>query len=99
MGLKVFLVDVDESTGQVTPNRILECIKKNKLKKISALVVMFHGGFPENIKKIHDIKKRYNFFIIEDACHALGAEYEFKKNFLKLAHVNMQMFLLFLCTH
>ena len=84
MGLKVFLVDVDESTGQVTPNRILECIKKNKLKKISALVVMFHGGFPENIKKIHDIKKRYNFFIIEDACHALGAEYEFKKKFFKI---------------
>ena len=30
IGLKVFLVDVDEFTGQVTPNKVLECIKKNK---------------------------------------------------------------------
>ena len=84
IGLKIFLVDVDEFTGQVSPNKILECIKKNKLKKISAVVVMFHGGYPENIKKIHDIKKKYNFFIIEDACHALGAEYKFKDKFFKV---------------
>jgi|TARA_B110000037_G_C17083528_1_gene490984 dTDP-4-amino-4,6-dideoxygalactose transaminase len=84
IGLKVFLVDVDEFTGQVTPNKILECIKKNKLKKINALVVMFHGGYPQNVKKLHDIKKKYNFFIIEDACHALGAEYKYKNKFFKV---------------
>ena len=28
MQLKVYLVDVDEYTGQITPNKILECIKK-----------------------------------------------------------------------
>jgi dTDP-4-amino-4,6-dideoxygalactose transaminase len=84
IGLKIFLVDVDEFTGQVTPNKILECIKKNKLKKISALVVMFHGGYPENVKKLNDIKKKYNFFIIEDACHALGAEYKYKNKFFKI---------------
>jgi len=84
MGLKVYLVDVDELNGQITPNKILECIEKNNLKKINALIVMFHGGYPENIKKFYDIKQKYKFFIIEDACHALGAEYKFKKNFFKI---------------
>ena len=28
MQLKVFLIDVDEYTGQVTPNTVLDCIKK-----------------------------------------------------------------------
>ena len=84
MGLKIFLVDVDEFTGQITPAKIIECIKKNKLKKINALVVMFHGGYPENIKKFHDIKKNFNFFIIEDSCHALGAEYKFKNKYFKI---------------
>ena len=84
IGLKVFLVDVDEFTGQVTPNKVLECIKKNKLKKIQALLVMFHGGYPENIKKLYDIKKRYNFYIIEDACHALGAKYKYKNKLFKI---------------
>ena len=82
--LKVYLVDVDEYTGQITPNKILECIKKNKLKKIKALILMYHGGFPENPKEFYDLKKKYKFFIIEDACHALGSEYNFKGNYFKV---------------
>ena len=84
MQLKVCLVDVDEYTGQITPNKILECIKKNKLKKIKALITMFHGGYPENIKKFYDIKKKYKFFLIEDACHALGAAYKYKDKLTKV---------------
>ena len=84
MQLKIYLVDVDEFTGQVTPNKILDCIKKNKLKKIKALVVMYNGGFPENSKNFFNLKKKYNFFIIEDACHALGSKYKFKKNFINI---------------
>ena len=30
------LVDVDENTGQITPNNVLDCIKKHKLKKIKS---------------------------------------------------------------
>lgn len=84
LGLKVFLIDVDEYTGQITPMKIKECIKKNKLKKISALIVMFHGGYPENVKKFYELKKKYNFRIIEDACHALGAEYKINNTFFKV---------------
>ena len=84
MQLKIYLVDVDEITGQITPEKVLECIKKFNLKKIKALILMHHGGYPGNLKKFYDIKKKYNFFIIEDACHALGSEYKYKKTFLKV---------------
>ena len=84
MQLKVYLIDVDEYTGQVTPNTVLDCIKKNKLKKIKALVVMYNGGYPEYSKKFYDIKKKYSFFIIEDACHALGSEYKYKNKLFKI---------------
>ena len=30
MQLKIYLVDVDEITGQITPSTVLECIKKYK---------------------------------------------------------------------
>ena len=63
--LKVYLVDVDEYTGQITPNKILECIKKNKLKKIKALISMYHGGFPENPKEFYDLKKNINFLLLK----------------------------------
>ncbi len=84
MKLKIYLVDVDEFTGQITPKKVLECIKKNKLKKIKALFVMFLGGYPEYSEKFYEIKKKYNFYIIEDACHALGSEYESKKKLFKV---------------
>ncbi len=84
MQLKVYLVDVDEYTGQVTPNMIFKCIKKNKIKKINALIVMYNGGYPECSKEIYEIKKKYNFFLIEDACHALGSEYKYKNKYVKI---------------
>lgn len=84
MQLKIHLVDVDENNGQITPYTLLDCIKKNKLKKIKALIVMYHGGYPENLKKFYDIKKKYNFKIIEDACHALGAKYQYNNKFYRV---------------
>ena len=84
MQLRVYLVDVDEHTGQITPSKVIECIKKNKLKKIKALILMFHGGYPEYSKKFYDLKKKYSFLIIEDACHALGSEYKWKNRQYKI---------------
>ncbi|MBC8296440.1 MAG: aminotransferase class I/II-fold pyridoxal phosphate-dependent enzyme [Pelagibacterales bacterium] len=81
MDIKIIYSDVDINTGQITPAAIEECIKKNTLKKIKAIVTMPLGGFPENIEQFYKIKKKYNCFLIEDACHALGARYKFKNKF------------------
>lgn len=82
MGLKVYFADVDEFTGQMTPLSLLNCIKKNKLKKIKAVLTMCLGGFPENNLEFYKIKKKFKFFLIEDACHAFGSQYNFnKKNY------------------
>ena len=78
MNAKIFLADVDPFTGQMTPKTLLECIKKNKLKKIKAIITMYLGGYPENIIEFYNIKKKFNCYLIEDACHALGAKYKFK---------------------
>lgn len=78
---KIYLTDVDHATGQMTPNNLIECIKKNNLKKIKAVITMYLGGSPENIGKFYLLKKKYNFFWIEDACHAFGSSYFYKKNY------------------
>jgi dTDP-4-amino-4,6-dideoxygalactose transaminase len=78
MNAKIFLADVDPLTGQMTPKTLLECIKNNKLKKIKAIVTMYLGGYPENVIEFYNIKKRFNCYLIEDACHAFGARYKFE---------------------
>ncbi len=72
---KIFIADVDENTGQMTPSGLLNCIKKNKLKKIDLVVTMYNGGCPLNAKEFFKLKKKFKFKILEDACHALGANY------------------------
>lgn len=84
LNLKVFLVDVDSITGQITPKNVLNCIKQNKIRNIRVLIHMHHGGYPQNIQEFFRLKKRYNFFIIEDACHALGSEYKNGSKFFKI---------------
>ena len=81
LGAKIFLADVDPLTGQMTPKSLTECIQKNKIKKIKAIVTMYLGGYPENIVEFYNIKKKYKCFLIEDACHAFGAKYKFKNFF------------------
>lgn len=81
---KILLADVDPHTGQMTPKTLMECIKKNKIRKIKAVITMYLGGYPENICEFYKIKKKYNFYLIEDACHALGAKYLSGKKYLSV---------------
>ena len=36
---------------------------------------MYLGWNPDNIKNFYYLKKKYNFYLLEDACHALGSSY------------------------
>ena len=74
---KIYFADIDPVTSQMTPRDLENCIK-NKLKKIKAVVCMYNGGEPNNYKQFFKLKK-YKFYLIEDACHALGAKYSIKK--------------------
>ncbi len=83
-GATIFLTDVDPLTGQMTPQNLIDCIKKNKIKKIKAVVTMYLGGYPENITEFFNLKKKYSFYLIEDACHAFGASYKYKNKKFKI---------------
>lgn len=84
LGAKIYLTDVNPKTGQMEPKHIFECIKKHKISKIKAIIVMYNGGYPENASKFISLKKNYACYIIEDACHALGASYMIKKKHYKI---------------
>ena len=50
--------------------------KKLKQKKKPKVVIPVHlAGYPCDLKRIHSLKKRYNFKILEDASHAFGSYY------------------------
>ena len=83
-GANVFLADVNKYTGQMSPDDVIACCKKNKLRKVKVVLTMYNGGYPQNAEKFFALKKKLGCFIVEDACHALGAKYKLRENFFKI---------------
>ena len=54
-------------------------IGKKITKKTKAILVMHYGGYPCDMKSIMGIARRHSLFVVEDAAHAPGAEYQGKK--------------------
>ena len=69
-GTPVF-ADIQPDTVTIDPQEI----KKKITKRTKAIIPVHFSGHPCDLREIKDIAKRYNLIIIEDACHALGAEY------------------------
>jgi len=73
-GRPVF-ADVQEGTVNIDPKEI----EKRINKKTKAIIPVHFAGHPADLREIHAIAKKHNLLIIEDAAHALGAEYRGSK--------------------
>jgi len=77
-GAKVDFVDIDPLTGnlcsQALEKKLLDAERSGKLPHI---VIPVHlGGQPCDMAAIKILADRFNFRIIEDASHAIGAKYQ-----------------------
>ena len=76
-GAKVDFVDINPSTGLMSTeyleNKLITAKKENKLPKI--LIVVHLAGTSCEMESINKLSKKYGFYIIEDASHALGGKY------------------------
>ena len=80
-GAKVDFVDIDKKTYNISLKKLEEKLKiakkKNKLPKI--LISVHFGGQSTDQHEIWKLSKKYNFSIIEDASHSLGAKHRGRK--------------------
>ena len=76
IGAKPVFLDADVITGNANCDQLEKAYKKGKTKA----VMMAHAlGNPFNLSKILEFCRKYNLWLIEDTCDALGAEYDGKK--------------------
>jgi len=69
-GIPVF-ADIEEDCANISPDRIKEKVNRHT----KALIPVHFSGLPCEMKTIYEIAKKNDLVIIEDAAHALGAEY------------------------
>ncbi|HLC96364.1 MAG TPA: UDP-4-amino-4,6-dideoxy-N-acetyl-beta-L-altrosamine transaminase [Candidatus Nanoarchaeia archaeon] len=71
---KPVFVDVN-GDGLIDESKIEEKISG----KTKAIIPVHYSGLPCSMEVIHQIAQKHNLIVIEDAAHALGAEYKGKK--------------------
>lgn len=75
VGAKPVFVDIEKDTMNINP----DLIEKNITHKTKAIVPVHFAGRPCDMNKIMTIAKKHRLIVIEDAAHAIGAEYFGKK--------------------
>lgn len=73
-GTPVF-ADIDPETYNIDP----EDIRRKITDKTKAIIPVHYTGQPCDMDEIMKIAKEHNLIVIEDAAHALGAEYKGRK--------------------
>ncbi|MBD3180949.1 aminotransferase class V-fold PLP-dependent enzyme [Candidatus Poribacteria bacterium] len=74
-GAKPVLVDIEESTYNIDPNKIESAITE----KTKAIIPVHLYGQPADMEPILDIAKKHNLKVLEDSCQAHGAFYKGKR--------------------
>lgn len=84
-GGKPVFADVDPNTYNISPQAMTTLITE----KTKAIIPVHFTGQPVDLDEIQTIAKKHNLIVIEDAAHALGAEY---KGIKIGSHSDMTMF-------
>jgi perosamine synthetase len=74
-GVVIRFADIDPQTLNIDP----ATIESKITSKTKAIFVMHYGGNPVDLEPIQEICGKYNLFLVEDAAHAPGAEYQGRK--------------------
>lgn len=73
-GGKPVFADIHPETYNINPSSIEELITS----KTKAIIPVDFAGLPSDLDAISSIAQKYNLTVIEDAAHALGAQYKGK---------------------
>jgi len=74
-GATPVFADIEEDTYNIDPKEI----EKKITEKTKAIVAVHFTGQPCKMDEIHTIAKKHKLVVIEDAAHALGADYKGKR--------------------
>lgn len=80
-GSEVDFVDIDAQTYNISVDELEKrlCEAKRTGQTPDVLIVTHFAGQPCDLEQIYQLSKEYGFSVIEDAAHAVGAEYRGKK--------------------
>lgn len=71
LGAKPVYVDIDPSTYNIDT----DSIEKKITAKTKVVIAQHTFGIPAQMDRIGELAGKYNLYVIEDSCHAIGSKY------------------------
>ncbi|GAB1724308.1 MAG: putative UDP-4-amino-4-deoxy-L-arabinose-oxoglutarate aminotransferase [Nitrospira sp.] len=75
-GFTPFMCEADPDTFGLDLNHLEDLLKRHHAQTVLLVQVL---GVPHRMRELQALKDRYGFYLLEDACAAIGAEYEGRK--------------------
>ena len=88
-------VDINQDSYTIDPQKLEERIKNHQKegRKVKAVIGVDYSGHPCDWKSLRQLADKYEFKLVNDNCHALGAEYFGDKRYaVKYADVATQSY-------
>ncbi|MEE9443827.1 MAG: UDP-4-amino-4,6-dideoxy-N-acetyl-beta-L-altrosamine transaminase [candidate division Zixibacteria bacterium] len=95
VGTDVYFADIDPENGLIEPDSIARILKKDTAKKIKAIIPVHFAGQPADLPAINDLAKKHGAWVVDDACHAIGATYNYEGQTYRIGnnpHSDMTVF-------
>lgn len=73
---EVEFVDIDPNSFCMDLNKLEEKLNSSPQGTYKGIIPVSFAGYPIDSEKLERIAKNYNLWIIEDACHAPGAQFQ-----------------------
>ena len=75
-GAEIDFVDINSNDFNIDINLVEKKLKKTKKNRLPKVIIPIHfAGYPYDQKRLYKLSKKFNFKIIEDASHAIGAKF------------------------
>lgn len=75
-GGDIEFIDIDPKNYCLDIHLVEQKLKSSPQGTYAGIVAVDFAGYPMNFKELKDLANRYDVWLIEDACHAPGAEFE-----------------------
>ena len=75
-GGEIEFVDIDPKTFCIDLDILEDKLKSDNSINYKGIVAVDFAGYPMNFERVKKLADKYGLWVIEDACHALGAEFK-----------------------
>lgn len=75
VGARIIFADIDPATGLIDPDSVERILHKDTDRTIRAIIPVHFAGQPADLPALHHMAQKHGAWIVDDACHAIGATY------------------------